>query len=255
MKRIKYRSFRSARAFVRSLGITSTREWISYCKNWYKPNDIPASPNLIYKDKWISWMDWLGSENVNCHQEYMPFKEARAIAQRLHFKSRDEWYAYCKCGTKRKDIPANPSQTYKGEWVSWGDWLGTGYVANHKRVYLSFIDAKLFVKKLGIKTQKEWLAYSKSDKKPDNIPAAPRQVYGEKWKGWCDWLGGGTVSNQNKVFFTFKIARAFVRRLGLKSRKEWNRYSKSEFKPKGIPSSPYRSYKKDWVSWGDWLGK
>ena len=41
-----------------------------------------------------------------------------------------------------------------------------------------------------LKNQKEWKDFSKSDRKPDNIPAAPHKVY--KGKGWTnlgDWLG------------------------------------------------------------------
>ncbi len=58
----------------------------------------------------------------------------------------------------------------------------------------------------------------------------------------------------------FKKARAFVRRLGLKNRAEWNKYCRGEArgngqKPDDIPAVPSISYKGGgWIGWGDWLG-
>lgn len=53
----------------------------------------------------------------------------------------------------------------------------------------------------------------------------------------------------------FREARTFVHTLGLKNKKEWYSYCKSGSKPKGLLSTPNRTYKNTgWVSWGDWLG-
>jgi hypothetical protein len=30
------------------------------------------------------------------------------------------------------DIPANPVRIYEKEWISWGDWLGTGRIADQR---------------------------------------------------------------------------------------------------------------------------
>ena len=38
----QYRSFKKARAFVRSLGLKSVAEWRAYCKSGKKPDDIPS---------------------------------------------------------------------------------------------------------------------------------------------------------------------------------------------------------------------
>ncbi len=49
-------------------------------------------------------------------------------------------------------------------------------------------------------------------------------------------------------------ARAFVRRLGLISQREWSAYCKSGKKPKDIPQAPNEVYANDgWVGLGDWL--
>jgi hypothetical protein len=56
-------------------------------------------------------------------------------------------------------------------------------------------------------------------------------------------------------FLSYKKAREVVRKLGLKSKKEYNRYSKKQKINSGIPSNPPRTYSNSgWVSWMDYLG-
>lgn len=57
--------------------------------------------------------------------------------------------------------------------------------------YQSFKKARAFVRSLGLKSMRKWDDYTKSGMKPDNIPAAPQEVYAnDGWAGWNDWLGG-----------------------------------------------------------------
>ena len=51
VSKIKYRSFKKARIFVRKLGLINRTEWDKYCKSGKKPSDIPAAINSVYKDK------------------------------------------------------------------------------------------------------------------------------------------------------------------------------------------------------------
>ena len=107
----------------------------------------------------------------------------------------------------------------------WGDWLGTGTIATTLRQYRSFKEARAFVHSLGLKSGAEWLAYCKSGKKPDDIPADPRQpMQMTGWAGMGDWLGTGTDRDHLRQYRSFKEARAFVRSLGLKSETEWRAY-------------------------------
>jgi len=55
--------------------------------------------------------------------------------------------------------------------------------------FLSYNDAKKIVKKIGLKSAKEWYKYA-STLRPENIPHSPRNYYGKKvWINWYDWLG------------------------------------------------------------------
>jgi len=136
--------------------------------------------------------DWLGSDTMATQlREYKSFEEARDFVHKLKLKSQKEWNDYCKSGQKPEDIPSTPGRTHKRDgWRGFGDWLGTGSLANFLIKYKSFEDAREFVHMLKLKSQKEWNDYCKSGQKPEDIPSNPHQVYKQNgWKGLGDWLG------------------------------------------------------------------
>jgi hypothetical protein len=92
---------------------------------------------------------------------------------------------------KPDDIPAHADRTYADSgWINWGDWLGTGNRSGGD--WRSFEEARAFVQNLGLKAEKDWRAYCRSGKKPDDIPAKPSRTYAESgWISMGDWLGTG----------------------------------------------------------------
>ena len=58
-----------------------------------------------------------------------------------------------------------------------------------KKNFTSFIKARSFARTLKLKSTKEWYLYSKSGKRPENIPSNPQNNYKNDWKGWPDFLG------------------------------------------------------------------
>jgi len=185
------------------------------------------------------------------------FEEARALVHTLGLKSKKYWEEYCKSGKKPEDIPTNPAQAYKNYgWLSWGDWLGTGVIASQNMFYRPYMDARIFVHSIGLKSKNQWATFAKSNKKPDDIPANPAQTYKQcGWVSWGDWLGTGIVATQNRAYYPFYEARNFVQQLGLKSISDWQKYTLSGDKPIDIPSCPDHVYKDcGWISYGDWLG-
>jgi superfamily II DNA or RNA helicase len=249
--RVNYRSFEDARTFARKLGLKSYSAWRRFCESGKKPSDIPANPSSPYAEAgWAGWGDWLGTYRIADRiREYRAFKKARAFVHKLGLKSITQWQNYCRSGKKPDDIPAAPHNTYaEAGWVGYGDWLGTGTVATNVRPYRSFMKARAFVRDLGLKYEAEWRDYCKSGKKPSDIPATPGTTYAEAgWVGMRDWLGTD--------WWPFAKARAFVRRLRLKSEIEWREYYQSGDKPANIPSHPERTYSNHgWAGWGDWLG-
>jgi predicted helicase len=217
--------------------------------------DIPVGMKMKLGDfaDAISTRVWESVGRAN----WRSFEDAREFVRRLHLKSQVEWFDYCKSDQKPNDIPGSPQHIYaEAGWVNWGDWLGTGRIADQLREYQTITRARAFVRRLGLSSREEWSDYCRSGKKPDDIPAYPSQTYAETgWVSWGDWLGTGTVAPRLRHYRTFTKARAFVRRLRLKSVDEWRHYCKSSKKPADIPAAAPQTYAETgWVSWGDWLG-
>ena len=194
----EYRTYGDARKFVRKLGLKNLAEWRKYCKLDEKPDDIPSDPAGVYKNKgWKSLGDWLGTGTVaTFEREYRQFQQARKFVHTLKIKNRREWIVYVKSGKLPIDIRGNP-RVYSN-FTTWGDWLGTGMVDTRNRKYRQFDKARKFAQSLKLKNIEEWVAYCKSGKKPDDIPADPKIYGSEKWQGFGDWLGTGTLSSTEK---------------------------------------------------------
>lgn len=203
---------------------------------------------------------------------WRPFEDARRFVRDLGLKNRAEWQAYSRSelpekGTLPDDIPREPGYLYKDSgWVSWGDWFGTGAVAPSLREFRPFEDARRFARSLGLRSIKEWRAYSHGnlpDKgvRPEDIPSNPNATYKHSgWANWGDWLGTGTVASYLRKYRTFEEARRFVHSLGFKGQTEWKAYCQGKIPDKGtlpedIPVNAHQTYKESgWTNWGDWFG-
>ncbi len=254
-----YSSFEEARAFVRKLGLLSQSAWREWAKSDGRPDDIPASPDWVYKGKgWSSWGDWYGTgRKATQNMAFRPFEEARAFVRGLGLQGKDDWVNWAKSNGRPDDIPASPGAFYKAKgWVSWGDWLGTGRIAYQNKSYRPFEEARAFVQNLGLQNQADWNAWAKSSARPDDIPSTPPGTYGNHgWVNWGDWLGTGRIATQNMAYRPFEEARAFVRGLGLPNQSMWREWAQSVARPSDVPAAPTGVYKyKGWAGWGDWLG-
>ena len=268
LKKLKWRPFEEAREYVRNLGFQNSSEWRLYCRKNLtdknvKPNDIPSSPNSVYKlTGWNGMKDWLGTSS---DEKYLSFEEAREFSRNLGLKTPREWNRYCVGKMKNmlpkpKNIPRSPEQVYRRDgWINYKNWLNKGL--------MPFEEAKEFVKKLNLNHRKEWVKYCKGEIhdlpiRPNNIPKAPDGRYREEWKGWNDWLNSDEMREfgLTKEWRNFDDAKRYVLELNLKGSLEWKKYAKGtldgyEKRPNDIPSAPDVAYKdKGWIDYGNWLG-
>jgi hypothetical protein len=256
----KYRSFEEARKFVRKLNLKNAHEWRAYCISGNKPYEITSVPERVYKNNgWIGLGDWLGTGTPSSrNRKYRSFEDAKEFVHKLKLKSTTEWNEYCKSGNKPDDIPQSLRNTYKNKYKGMGDWLGTGRIADQKKVFRSFEDSKKFAQSLKLKNVKEWETYNKSGNRPMDIHVNPSIKYKNKgWINWSDFLGTKNISNikSSQNFLSFEDARKFVHTLKIKDQNEWANYCNSGNRPENIPSNPTQVYKnKGWVSFGDWTG-
>ena len=273
----QYRSYELAKDFAQTLNLKSYKKWRLYCEGKLqdkprKPDDIPAKPDATYKDEgWTGWADFLGTDNIsNSKKVFLPYEEALAFVHKLNLKKQSDWKIFCEgtnpqFGLIPNNLPKAPDQFYE-EWISWGEWLGTRYVACSQRKYRPFSEAKKFVHSLGLLSRNDWRLYTKGlleDKPPlpADIPADPNRTYlDDGWDSFGDWLGTGTISPRLKEYRPFEEAKKFIHALCLKNQKEWGLYCRGQLpghdpKPNDIPANPQLTYKnKGWKSLGDWLG-
>ena len=155
---------------------------------------------------------------------------------------------------------AAPAKKYESSgWKGFGDWLGTRNIAPFLKKYRPFIEARKFAQSLGLKSQDEWMEFTKSSKMPEDIPCDARRTYKDTgWTSMGDWLGTGNV--YRKTVWDFNKAVRFVNRLKLTSVKEWTKYYKGEINGlvfnNNLPTAPNVKYKdKGWKGWDHFLGK
>jgi hypothetical protein len=122
-------------------------------------------------------------------KDWRPFEEAREYVRSLRLKSQAEWMKYSKSGKCPSDIPTVPQKVYQDEWRSLPDWLGYKRSSHPVGGWRPFEKAREYVRGLGLKGMSEWQAWTKTDQRPEDIPASPRAFYRGEWRGYGDWLG------------------------------------------------------------------
>ncbi len=238
--------YQEAKAYIQSLGIKSKREYKEWSKSGDRPEDIPSSPESVYKEEWEGWRIFLGTWNKQ--NRWRPYAKAQVHVQSLGIKSKRKYKEWSKSGDRPEDIPSSPESVYKEEWEGWGIFLGTGNKQNRWRPYAK---AQVHVQSLGIKTEREYNEWSKSGDRPKDIPSDPDRVYREEWEGWRIFLGTG--NKHKKKWRSYLKAKAHVQSLGIKSKREYKEWSTSGQRPEDIPSAPHEIYN-EWEGWGIFLG-
>lgn len=191
--------FEEARKVVVAIGFKKYREFESWKD---RPDNIPGNPRLAYKEEWRGREYWIGigpakeSSKPGSRIEFLPFTEARKIAQELmgqyRIRNQTGWFKFAKTDDRPKEIPADPSAAYQGKgWVSWPDWFGRKPTrASGKENARSFHEARTYARSLNFKSSTEWREWADTDQRPDDIPKSPENRYrGQGWIGWGDFLG------------------------------------------------------------------
>jgi len=120
-RRYSFLSYEEARAFVHRLGFSGRSEWRAYCASPKRPSNIPSNPQVAYRSQWKGWGDWLGTGNTI--NSFLPFEEARSIAQGLRLRSQAEYHAAGRQGVLPRGLPKDPQAAYRlSGWQGWGDF-------------------------------------------------------------------------------------------------------------------------------------
>lgn len=176
-------SFNECRNFVHALNIKSQNKWNEYCKSDNKPFNVPSNPPHQYKNSgWTNWGDFLGTNKISDQEKknnYVNFSYAVEFVRRLKLNSKTEWRIWHKKNNP-SNIPLNPQISY-GEWRGWNYFLGKFSKA---RNFMTYEEAKNYIKKFSFKSYNELLRWTKTKDCPHNFPHVPSSTY--KKNGWIN---------------------------------------------------------------------
>lgn len=166
-------SLEDIRILLRENNIKNKNQFLDfYSKN--KKIGIPSKPVYSYKlDSWMSLFDENYTKPV-----YLNYEDARKMVRTFKLKSQKYWHKMSIEGAIPYNIPKTPHKYYK-EWISWNDWLGHN-ITSYK-TFLSYNDAKEYIKNLGISSLQEYYDYIISNK-IDFLPLNPIFSYGNDYE-------------------------------------------------------------------------
>jgi hypothetical protein len=233
---------------------------ISTYTKWVRSDNVPfflpKSPKNVYeKYGWVNWGDFLGTGNIksiDLTKNYISYDECKkwVIDNLNDIVSRDKWINNYQNNGLPNFIPKKPDRFYKNKgWTNWNDFLGT-----EKKTFLSYEESKKWINEnYGQINYTEFKKLQDTNMLPNFIPKKPHNTYNE-FKSWFDFLGGKSKRNKND-YLSFNDAKNIVHSLKIKTNKEWKNFIKNNTLKLKIPTNPDYTYKKDWISWYDWLGK
>ena len=118
-------SFKKARAYIQKKGIKTYTEFKEWKKTGNRPLDFPANPHITYKEEWVNWFHFLGTDKRGNRKNWMSFAEAQAVIQKAGIKTFAEFREWSRAGHRPPNFPGNPHKVYKKDWVSWYHFFGT----------------------------------------------------------------------------------------------------------------------------------
>jgi hypothetical protein len=166
---------------IKIYNIKSKSKFIEFTKSKEYPKFLPKSPSNYFKERWISWGDFLGTNRVQDNkiiEKYIDYEDSKFYIKEINIKSKKEW----KMNIDKipEFIPKRPERFYKNRgWVSWIDFLGKKRVANQNRKIVNYETAKEIVKKLNIKTLKQYKKIQ-SEMYINELPVHPHLTYKNK---------------------------------------------------------------------------
>ncbi len=218
---VEFFLFEKAREVVRSAKIKNNKE---YKKEYKKYPGLPAVPSEIYKDQWISWPEFLGTEVAD-----LSYTDLREQVRSAGIKTGADYVAVYK---NHPGWPSTPASTYGEQWPGWIEFLGKESVS-----LLPMEEVKLAVRSLLVDTKEKYTAVYKNHK---GWPSNPSSCYKDQWISWPEFLG------TEDRFLSYEELQAQVKERGVKSSPQYKKESKRQ---KNWPSDPQSFYDERWMGW------
>jgi len=202
-----------------------------------------SQPHITYKNDWVTNGKWIGFLKMESSMNYTTWLQASYAAKELGIKNAKEYSVRYK---EDPMLPSSPDEKYSSEWVINGGIDGFLRL-QESNLYLTWSQASQAIKKLNIKTVKDYINLYKKDPR---LPERPSKAYKIEWaiRGkWPGFLG----QKKSKFYSSLKKASTAVKNLNIISRESYKTRYKED--PK-LPSQPSIIYEIDWNNNGAWHG-
>lgn len=212
---------------VKLAGIKNGNE---YYKVYSRHSGWPSNPNVVYKDQWLGWGNFLDKES-----KFLSFEVLQQQVQAAGIQTREQ---YKDVYAQYPQWVSDPARHYAEKWPGWILFLG-----KEAKDFLSFEVLQTQVRDAQIKGS---LEYKESYKAHHDWPASPENSYKDQWSSWEVFLG------KEDKFLSFEVLQQQVRFAAVKGMREYKIISKDHV---GWPATPEKVYKDQWPGWEVFLGK
>ena len=159
-------------------------------------------------------------------------------------------------------IPKAPHIVYNNNgWSNWNDFLNSSNynsIEYYNNLYLSYDDAQLVVKKLGIKSSVEYKKLGFANLNNYGLPLKPFRFYKNKgWVNWNDYIGCSQSKTKGYNIYSYEEMKKLIKDLKFTNLvgdyKEWAKKQNDN----KIPLKPRNCYtlRGTWISTSDFLNK
>jgi len=114
MKVTEARTLEDVKLICKEHGITNSTE---YRARYKKINGLPAHPERVFKEQWISYRHFFESLS------FYSYNEALKIIRPKKLKSAEEYKNFI-INSNDKKLPYSPHEVYQDSWESWYVFLG-----------------------------------------------------------------------------------------------------------------------------------
>jgi len=186
--------------------------------------------------------------------EYVSFEKARELVAKLEIKSVKQYFEMFKNKKIPIGIPRNPNRDYV-EFISWPDFLGNNNISAKDKEFLTYEKCQEFLLNAGIDSKEKFEEWRKA-RLNHLVPTRPDKTYKSQWKSWGEFFKTNRVSDLKKhdSFLSYNEAKEFLKQFNFKNEEEFYDWAKTSSRPVNIPASPRKTYGRNFVSMGDFLG-
>ncbi len=218
---------------------------LGYRKHYKEDPRLPANPYQYYKDEWISWDHFFGTEKKSL---YPTLHEAKLAVLKVVPENSRTSAGYKEHYKKDPRLPASPDSYYlrKG-WKNWRHFYGL----ESRSIYPTLAQAQDAAIKLIPEEDHSVKGYKKHYKQDPCLPSNPSIFYAKG--GWTTW--GAFFKKTNSTYYS-ALSEAKIAAMKVIPKEEYSKkgYHQNCYKDKRLPGDPETFYlKKGWKEWANFF--